>query len=270
MLIVPAFAVFPWYFAVASWSVVCGAPQGCHWWRHALSTSSVQAHVAREVGAAGFMLFDFGAFNKEKFIVESTLELLSYGPSEVLGLEWQPEDGRAVRYLKPPAPGRLKEYCFAGKGYSSTELEKFSMQTFDDVPISFLDWAPGVGSLGLEDNTVDIVFISAYAIDALKPKGLRLALKESARVLKATGQLMLYREEDEGGKKPLPEIVQALYTVNATRSEGSLVLRQLLPKPKSSSRVRPKPIARAAAGAGVRSASASRRGNKRRLRLPGS
>merc|ERR1712129_107323 len=101
------------------------------------------------------------------------------------------------------------------------------------------------------------------AIDALKPRGLQLALKESARVLKPTGQLMLYREEGEGQRKPLPEIVEALYTVDATRSEGSLVLRQLLPKPESSSRVRPKPRARAAPGAGARSASAPRRSNNR-------
>jgi len=254
-LVLTAVVVFARCLAVAAWLTVFHTPQRCR--------PHSPTRLSREAGNPGYMLFDFGAFSKEKFIVESMFELLSYGPPEVLGLEWQPEDGRAVRYLKPPAPGRLKEYCFAGKGYSSTQLENFNYQSFDDTPITFLEWAPSVGSISLKNDMVDVALISAFAIDALKPKGFQLALKESARILKPTGQLILFREEGQGGKKPLPEIVEALYTVNVTKSEGTLGLWQLLPKPKSSSRVRAKSRARAAPSAGARSASAPKRGNNR-------
>lgn len=267
VLIAIAVLVYPLYTAVTAWSAVCNAPQRRHWRSRASSAPHSPIQLSRKAGVSGFMLFDIGIFSKEKFMVESTFELLSDAPPEVFGLEWQPKDGRAVGYLKPPE-GRLKNYFFAGNGYSSTDIENIKDRSFDDTPITFLEWPPSIGSLSLGDEMVDVVLISAHAADALKPKGLQLVLQESARVLKPAGQLIFCREEGEGENKPLPKLVEALYTVNVTKSEGTLVLRQLLPKPNSSYRVRAKSKARARAApsAGARPSTAPKLGNSRASR----
>jgi len=205
------------------------------------------------------MLFDLSAYQRERFVVTAIYGLLEYGPKSIVALEWQPEDGRAIRYLKPPDSGSVRFYYGAGRERTAATKATFAMETFDDVPIELLDWQPGA-SLAIKSGSVDVVLCTSGAGGHLGLKGLKEAIKESARVLKATGQFILFREADD--KRPLPEAASTLFAVNQTREEAGLALQQLLPRsaaqrgPGMRPRVRPgaRPSARPGSRPGARPA----------------
>lgn len=177
----------------------------------------------------GFMLFDLGGYQRERFVMTSIFDLVALGPKNIVGLEFQPEDGRAVRYLQPPDGGSLTRYIVAGTGYTDTAKATFQMETFQNIPVDLMDWRPGA-SLAVPAGSIDVVLIQSSAAESLGPKGLQQAIKEAARLLKPFGQFILFREADN--RRPLPEVIATYFSVNATVEESCLILSKLVPLPK--------------------------------------
>uniref|UniRef100_A0A7S4W2H4 Methyltransferase type 11 domain-containing protein n=1 Tax=Alexandrium monilatum TaxID=311494 RepID=A0A7S4W2H4_9DINO len=163
-------------------------------------TSHAVASCSRtRVGAWGpgsYMLFDTGGFQREEFILNTISKWLEGVPKGVMGLEWQPESQKVVKQVYGLGLAFLARYIVAGNGFDQQFLDNFGMiGPFDKVEVDFLDWQRG-DALRLADSTIDVVICTSEAAENLGPDGLDEVVRESARVLKPGGRLLLFQRPE--------------------------------------------------------------------------
>lgn len=184
-------------------------------------------------GTIGNFLFDMSGYNKERFVVGTAMELMQEIPFRRSGpvvLEWSPENGRGIRYMKP-IDGGIKKYIAVDTSWDEMRKAGMSASTFEKVDIRFGEFVNGVGPVKeVKAQSVDVILFQSDAEERLGPKAFAAAFKESARVVKQSGTVWLFREADN--KTPLPLTVANNFEVNQTLGgdEEGMVCQQMLPK----------------------------------------
>lgn len=206
------------------------------------------------------MLFDFGKYTKESFVVTAIGDIVASAPKKFQALEWEPEDARGVRYLNN---NDLMMAGYTAVGVPVTEkmrvmFEKTKVASEAQVPVSFLNWRPG-DALGLADGSADVALLLSGAEERLGKKGLQKLFKETARVLKRRGQFIVFHEAN--AVEPLPVTAEVYFTATGTTRDKStgLVCRCLAKKPKKAATAAP--AAAAPAGGAERKPKAPRSGD---------
>lgn len=166
----------------------------------------------------GYFLFDMGGYSKERFVVGKCMDLMEDMPRVASGpicIEFAPEDGRGVRYLKP-VNGAIDRFIAAGGPWIESKRAGFKASMFDQVDVSFEEWgAMSCSKLrSVEPETVDIVLFQTGADERLGDKAFGAALKECHRVLKRKGQIWLFREHDK--TKPMPPAADMYFNLRST------------------------------------------------------
>eukprot|EP00931_Biecheleriopsis_adriatica_P029117 TRINITY_DN17332_c0_g1_i2.p1 TRINITY_DN17332_c0_g1~~TRINITY_DN17332_c0_g1_i2.p1 ORF type:complete len:283 (-),score=60.91 TRINITY_DN17332_c0_g1_i2:211-1059(-) len=142
-----------------------------------------------------------------EFVSKTCNILVANGPDQIRVLEWEPEDGRGTTYLYKSGKDayKISSYYVAGRYFDpyETEIKQANFEGVgrkEEVPYKFLDYNAGK-RLKLADNSVDVILMQPGTEWRLGNKAFRASFKESARVLKGGGMLLLFLEPE----KDVPE-----------------------------------------------------------------